>query len=118
MTINEGEIWQVRLGLPNREIIGHEQGENRPCLVIKSLQPVQLATIVPMTGKMHASRFPYTTLVMNTSENGLESPSIAMVFQLKSISYIRFIEKRGNINLDDWNNILDLIEDFIFENQN
>jgi mRNA interferase MazF len=47
----KGEIINVNLGIPPKEIKGHEQGMERPCVVIKSFNNLDLAVVVPLTTK-------------------------------------------------------------------
>ena len=47
----KGEIINVNLGIPPKEIKGHEQGMERPCVVIKSFNNLDLVVIVPLTTK-------------------------------------------------------------------
>lgn len=47
----KGEVVNVNLGIPPIEIKGHEQGMERPCVVIKSFNNLELAFVVPLTTK-------------------------------------------------------------------
>lgn len=47
----KGEIVFVRPGRPPEEIKGHEQGFDRPCIMIKAFHNLQLEIIVPLTTK-------------------------------------------------------------------
>ena len=45
------EIVNVNLGSPPKETKGHEQSFERPCVIIKSFDNLELAVIVPLTTK-------------------------------------------------------------------
>ena len=45
----KGEVINVNLGSPPKEIKGHEQGFERPCVIIKSFNNLDLAVVVPLT---------------------------------------------------------------------
>ena len=97
------EIWQVDVTYTDSQ--GHEQKGERPCLIIKEFQAGDMVLIIPFTGELTAERFPYTTKIERSKENGLHSDSIALVFQMKSISKKRFKSKRGRISSSKYNNI-------------
>jgi len=80
--------WQVDVTYTDSQ--GHEQKGERPCLIIKEFQTGDMVLIIPFTGELTAERFPYTTKIERSKENGLHSDSIALVFQMKSISKKRF----------------------------
>jgi len=90
------EIWQVDVTYTDSQ--GHEQRGERPCLIIKEFQTGDMVLIIPFTGELGAQRFPYTTKIEKNNLNGLDTDSIALVFQMKSISKSRFRYKRGKIS--------------------
>lgn len=47
----KGDIINVDLGSPPKEVKGHEQGLRRPCVVIKSFTNLGLLIVVPLTSK-------------------------------------------------------------------
>lgn len=76
---------------------GHEQGGKRPAVIV-SVEPSQshnLLMVVPFTSQMEANRFPNTFTIQPTALNGLRSPSVALVFQLRAISKNRYKGKIG-----------------------
>ncbi len=82
--MRRGEVWRVRLPFAP----GHRQAGERPAVVIQedsfnaSLPTVLL---VPFTGNQAASRFAGTLVVQPDGQNGLTSPSVALVFQLSAL---------------------------------
>ncbi len=97
------EIWQVDVTYTDTQ--SHEQKGLRPCLIIKEFKTGYMVLVIPFTGELGAERFPYTTKIEKSKENGLDRDSIALVFQMKSISKKRFKYKRGKISSNKYNNI-------------
>ncbi|MBI4567091.1 MAG: type II toxin-antitoxin system PemK/MazF family toxin [Planctomycetes bacterium] len=62
---------------------GAEQAGRRPGLVVQADTAGHIPTVlvVPITSNQRALRFPGTLAVPPTSENGLTSPSVLLVFQ-------------------------------------
>ncbi|MHA1488399.1 MAG: type II toxin-antitoxin system PemK/MazF family toxin [Promethearchaeota archaeon] len=112
MKIVKKEVWDVRLSFSG-EGKGHKQKYNRPCIIIKNNKFVELATIIPLTKKVNkCARFPYTYIIEANKTNGLSMRSIALIFQIRSLSYKRFINKRGTLQKSDYNSILEIIKDY------
>jgi mRNA interferase MazF len=64
------------------------QGGRRPAgLVLADIAAKgnPMTMIVPLTTNLSAKRFPFTLEISPSSVNGLSSPSVAMVFQLRAI---------------------------------
>ncbi|MHA1674464.1 MAG: type II toxin-antitoxin system PemK/MazF family toxin [Promethearchaeota archaeon] len=115
VTIQERELWVLNLQLGSESIIGHEQGRTRPCVVIKVLPRLKMATIIPLTSNIGVSRFPYTHEIQPTKQNGLSRTNIAMIFQVRSVSFNRFKNNLGDLENIDFTEIKDLISDFFFQ---
>ena len=67
---------------------GHEQIGRRPALVVHddaTSRALSVTMIVPFTTQNSASRYPHTIPVDPSPQNGLRSPSILLVFQLRAI---------------------------------
>ena len=107
------EIWEINLQMGSQSIIGHEQGASRPCVVMKVLPTIQMAIIIPLTSKLRVLRFPYTLEIQPTFQNGLTSTSIAMIFQIRSVSFNRFGSQYGILEDNEFTDIQNLICDFI-----
>ena len=110
--INKSEIWDVHLTINIDGAIGHEQAKKRPCLVIRSNRQVELATIIPLTSNLAATRFSYTYKIPKTYQNKLRKDSIALIFQVRSLSFIRFEEYIGVLEENEFENIKTLIQDY------
>ena len=68
----KGEIINVNLGTPPKEIKGHEQGFERPCVIIKSFNNLDLAVVVPLTTK-EAKYSLFTIVKILKQIDGLEN---------------------------------------------
>ncbi len=94
---NSGEIVDIDLGLPPQEVKGHEQGLQRPCVIIKSIPQLQLAVIVPCTSK--EPKFSHYTIVkLLKGIGGLKTDSYVLCHQVRAISFDRIIGRVGTIN--------------------
>ncbi len=96
MSINpcRGEIWQINFE-PN---IGAEIDKDRPALVISedSIGKLPLRIVVPITDwNPSFNKFPWFVKISPTVANGLTKDCGADAFQVKSISFYRFLRKRG-----------------------
>jgi mRNA interferase MazF len=86
--MKKGEIWRVRLPFGP----GHAQTGERPAVIVQDdLFNASLPTvlIVPFTSAQAATRFAGTLVVPPDGQNGLTTPSVALVFQLSAV------DKRG-----------------------
>lgn len=94
--MQRGDIVLVRL--PDSNESGHEQTGKRPALVVHNDATsgnLSLIMIVPVTSNQKTKRFPHTILVEPSAENGLDAPSVLLVFQLRAIDKKRIIKKIG-----------------------
>jgi mRNA interferase MazF len=99
-----GEIWYVNLD-PTQ---GDEIRKTRPCAVLSSdaLGTLNLKLIVPLTGWQEGFRFNgWLARLDPTPENGLSKPSAADVFQIRSVSLLRFGSYIGTIEDADMQRI-------------
>ena len=90
--MQRGEIYKVELDAPGT-VPGHEIIGYRPVLVIspqaynnRSL----FVLVVPFTLTQETERLPFTIPVEVTTQNGLDSRSILLVLQLRSLDNRRF----------------------------
>lgn len=90
--MNKGEIWLVEIPVIN----GHEQTGMRPALILTDT-PANIAVVVPFTSNVQALRFPFTLEIKPNTRNGLESLSIALVFQIRAIDKKRLKKKIGDL---------------------
>ena len=103
------ETWQIDLGGSR----GHEQKKERPCLIWRDLDHLQMAVIIPFTGSLDGERFSHTHTVSPTSANGLEKDSVALVFQITSIDKKRLIKKLGVLDDADTRAIGIILKDLL-----
>ena len=96
----KGEIINVNLGTPPKEIKGHEQGFERPCIVIKSFSSLDLAIVVPLTTK-EAKYSLFTIVKILKGTAGLTADSYALCHQIRTISYDRIVSKRAKLDTKD-----------------
>jgi mRNA interferase MazF len=94
MNLTRGAIHWV--GFPTSN--GREQAGRRPAVIIQDQSvagslPVVFA--IPITGSIAALRFPGTVAIDPTSENGLTTRSVALVFQLRAVDRRRIEEQAG-----------------------
>ena len=104
-----GDVWQVSL----KETQGHEIKGDRPAVVIAVHVETELIMVIPLTSNQEAMRFPYTLEIKKTRENGLYVDSIALIFQLRSLSVRRFVKKIGYIDKTTMKRIKSLIRDYL-----
>lgn len=107
--IKKKDIWSILV----RDVVGHEQRGEHPAVIIALHSSTQLAIVVPLTSNLEANRFSYTWHINRSPSNNLRCNSIAMIFQLKSIDYMRFIDKIGVIDSDDFEKIMILIKTYL-----
>jgi len=96
----KGEIVDINLGQPPKEIKGHEQGFDRPCVVIKAFIPLGLVVIVPCTSSLPKYSL-YTIVKLNKGLGGLTSDSFALCQQIRTISVDRIKNKRGQLGITE-----------------
>lgn len=90
--MKKGEIWLVELPSTN----GHEQAGKRPVIVIADTE-ANIVIIVPLTSNLQSLRFPHTMEVKPSKENGLNTVSIALIFQVRAIDKKRLKNKIGEL---------------------
>ncbi len=96
----KGEIVNVNLGSPPKEIKGHEQGFERPCVIIKSFNNLELAVVVPLT--RNEARYSLFTIVkILKGSAGLTADSFALCRQIRTISFDRIVSKRERLENKD-----------------
>ena len=92
----KGEIVDVNLGKPPKEIKGHEQGFKRPCVIIRTFSHLGLAIVIPCTSKMQKYNY-YTLVKLKKGSGGLSVDSSALCHQIRTISFDRISGKRGKL---------------------
>src|SRR4030067_1807459 len=109
--ISPKDIWMVSL----TESIDSEQRGQRPVVVIAVHPQANVSMVVPLTSNQDASRFPYSHKVSCTTGNGLSADSIALVFQMRSLTMSagRFLFRMGLIEQEHYAGIKALIKDYL-----
>ena len=113
-TIQPRDLWIVDLTVKTFEKgpVGHEQGYRRPCLVMVYNKFAELCTVIPLTSQLSATHYPHTYLLKKTNNNGLTLDSVALIFQMRSLSKKRFLNKIGVIDKKDLTSIKHLISNY------
>ena len=96
----KGDIVNVDLGNPPEQVKGHEQGYERPCVVISAFNNLKLAVIVPLTTK-EAKYSLYTIVKIPKGKAGLTSDSYVLCHQIRTVSFDRITGKRGRLDERD-----------------
>jgi mRNA interferase MazF len=92
--VKQWEIYFVNLD----PIVGGEQAGLRPVLIISNNtvnSKLQIATIMPLTTyKPHVKLFP-SEILLPASITGLHKDSVAMVYQIRTVSAMRLSRSRA-----------------------
>ncbi len=105
------DIWKVDISID--ESIGHEQSGTRPCLIISFFKEAGLSLVIPLTSNLETKHFPYTVKIEKNPINELKKDSIALVYQMKSISMERFISKIGRMSTQKYKEIEIQLKDIL-----
>lgn len=105
----KGDIVWADLGMPPDEIKGHEQAKARPCIIIAVFDAIELALIVPCTTK-RPSRSIFTVVAL--SENSSKD-SFALCHQLRTISFERISNKKGQLSPKDLAKVQAVLTDIV-----
>lgn len=108
----QGDIVDVNLGEPPKEVIGHEQGKTRPCVVFKSLERLGLLIVLPITGT-EAKYAQFTIVELQPGASGLTKTSFALCHQIRTVSTKRINKKRGTISFRELNKIIAVLKDML-----
>lgn len=112
-TIKPGEIWWVDLSSDINDTVGHETQKTRPCLVIANCDDTKFLIIIPFQSNLDANRLPHTFTVKKHQKNGLKNDSVATIFQMRSIDYIRIRNYSGTIRNEELIKIKNIIKDLL-----
>jgi mRNA interferase MazF len=95
--VRRGEIWLINLD----PTIGAEIKKTRPAVIVNddAIGILPLKVIVPITDwKDRYSVAPWMVRLEPDSTNGLEKPSAADAFQVRSVSQTRFMRRLGALS--------------------
>ena len=98
--MRRGDIWLINLD----PTIGAEIRKKRPCVILNNdaVGALPLRIIAPVTSfKQKYSIVPWMVKLTPDSMNGLKKNSVIDVFQVRSVSIRRFVEKIGEIKERD-----------------
>ena len=95
--MKRGEVWLINLD----PTIGAEIKKSRPAIIVNddAIGILPLKVIVPVTEwKEHYAAAPWLVRLLPGGESGLEKPSAADAFQVRSVSQKRFIRRLGKLS--------------------
>ncbi len=95
--MRRGDVWLIKLD----PTVGAEIKKVRPAVIVSSdaIGILPLKVIVPLTAWQDRYGIaPWMVRVDPTSENGLDKPSAADSFQVRSVSQDRFARRLGSLS--------------------
>ena len=95
--MKRGDVWRVRIP----PAPGHAQSGERPAVILQELvfnNSLPTTLIVPLTSKLAASRFSGTLVIQPDQSNGLSAPSVALVFQLRTLDRQNCLKPLGTLD--------------------
>jgi mRNA interferase MazF len=105
----KSEIWLINLD----PTVGAEIKKTRPAIIVSEdvIGILPLRVIVPLTDwKEHYEIAPWMVRIDPDTVNGLDKPSAADAFQIRSVSQARFINRIGSISKVQLQEILKAIQ--------
>jgi len=107
--MKKGEIWRVLIPVAP----GHAQTGERPAIILQDFpfnNSLPTTLIVPMTSKLAASRFGGTLIIQPDQQNGLTAPSVALVFQMRTLDQRNCLKQMGTLDAAILDQVLDLLD--------
>lgn len=81
---------------------GREQSGRRPAVAVQTdVTGEPMLIVAPITSNSNALRFKFAVKIELSDENGLDLPSVVMVFQMRAIDKARIIKKIGKLSAED-----------------
>jgi mRNA interferase MazF len=75
-----------------------EEKGNRPAIAVQTdIANSPMLIVIPVTSSLGALRFPFVVKIEPSEQNGLNLPSVAMIFQMRAIDRKRIIQKIGEL---------------------
>lgn len=96
----KGDVVDVDLGLPPVSIKGHEQAKERPCIVVKPFNSLDLSVILPITSSQPPKHL-YTFVYLPKGVGGLSKDSYVLCHQIRTVSTDRITRRRGTLDTKD-----------------
>jgi mRNA interferase MazF len=102
--MRRGEVWLINLD----PTIGSEIRKTRPAVIVNddTIGILPLRVIVPITAWQERYAIaPWLVRLDPDAENGLDKPSAADAFQVRSVSQTRFVRQLGKVSAQALQNI-------------
>ena len=106
--MDRGEIWLINLD----PTLGAEIRKTRPVVIVSSnaIGVLPLRVVVPLTDwKNHYQPAEWMVKIDPNKSNGLAKDSAADTLQIRSVSTTRFVQKIGEISLEEMDKIVNAI---------
>ena len=110
--MKKGEIWRVLIPAAP----GHAQTGERPAIIVQDLafnNSLPTTLIVPLTSKLAASRFDGTLVIQPDKQNGLTAPSVALVFQMRTLDQRSCLKQIGTLDPAILDQIFELLDELM-----
>lgn len=79
-----------------------EQSGRRPAVAVQTdVAGEPMLIVAPITSNLKALRFRFTVRIEPSNENGLDLPSVVMIFQMRAIDRARIIRAIGKLSPED-----------------
>jgi mRNA interferase MazF len=108
--MKKGDIWRVSIPAAP----GHAQTGERPAIILQELafnNSLATTMIVPLTSKLAAARFSGTLIVQPDANNGLTAPSVALVFQLRTLDQRNCLTRMGTLDSTILDQVFDKLDE-------
>lgn len=93
-----GDVLLVRL--PTSD--GREQSGRRPAVAVQTnIAGEPMMIVAPVTSNLNALRFEFAVKIEPSNENGLDLPSVVMIFQMRAIDKNRIVKLIGKLSVTD-----------------
>ena len=107
--MKRGEVWRV--AIPAAPV--NAQTGERPAIILQELvfnNSLPTTLIVPLTSKLAASRFDGTVVIQPDQHNGLVAPSVALVFQMRTLDQRNCLKPMGILDAATLDQIFALLD--------
>jgi mRNA interferase MazF len=107
--MKKGDVWRVLIPAAP----GHAQAGERPAIILQELvfnNSLPTTLIVPLTSKLAASRFDGTLVIKPDPQNGLTAPSVALVFQMRTLDQRNCVKPLGMVDQATLDQIFALLD--------
>lgn len=112
LTLHRGDIVFVDLGEVGKSVKGHEQAKKRPCVVVKPMNKLKLAIVLPLTTS-HSLKGTSGLIRLTKGMGNLDKDSIVLCQQIRSISHQRVLSRIGQLSTRQFQKIEWGLADFL-----